>query len=347
MSPNWSLREELQLAALRWPIIILFILVGSLVGWFFSRLYPSPFHASSELYVGLDVYRALKDRNLPVRPETVNDYKNWQMDNLETLLLSQAIVHETLVELRKNDPYWNDIKAPQLAEMLKVNWRNAGSWFLVAEHPDPTFASQITSIWEKHALKAVHTAVEKSQQVLVLDARIQATAAELASIETRKVAFEEMANNLETWQNSLSTQPEQDSLEETIYIQGLSITPPLDLESNWKQVIETFPESGSTVDKYQTWSGIFEAVLHEELKTIDSQIQTQQQTLSDLEKRYGTTTKTSYGISANLIVESVTNATPEVHQIRTTSALILVGGFLGGVTWMAYWLASISMKRRE
>ena len=46
--------------------------------------------------MGLDVYRAMRDLNVPIEPEGANDYKNWQMEDLEFLLFSQPVMDNTL-----------------------------------------------------------------------------------------------------------------------------------------------------------------------------------------------------------------------------------------------------------
>jgi hypothetical protein len=87
---EWSFRDEILLITHRWPIILLFCLVGSLVGWIISFCSPSPHRATKELYVGLNVYRATEDRNAAehagIQFSNPNDYKNWQMANLNSLI---------------------------------------------------------------------------------------------------------------------------------------------------------------------------------------------------------------------------------------------------------------------
>jgi hypothetical protein len=65
-----------------------------------------------------------------------------------------------------------------------------------------------------------------------------------------------------------------------------------------------------------------------------------------LSEEYSQANSESLGLSANLVVESVTEAPPEISQPRTTSTLVLVGGLLGLFAWMAFWLGMIAMKKR-
>jgi hypothetical protein len=77
---EWVLREEIYRAAHRWPLIVLFILVGSLIGWGIAYLLPAPYQASEE--ITSNAYRAPEDRYVAEyagQNSHPDDYKHWQM----------------------------------------------------------------------------------------------------------------------------------------------------------------------------------------------------------------------------------------------------------------------------
>src|SRR3990172_5797038 len=121
---EWSFRDEALAATHRWHLIVLFCLVGGLAGWLVSLVLPSPHRATKELFVGLNVFRSADDRNavehagLPI--SSANDYKNWQMSSLNSVIFMDTVLDETLSRLRVVDPYWQNIGRQDLAEMLHV-----------------------------------------------------------------------------------------------------------------------------------------------------------------------------------------------------------------------------------
>lgn len=190
---EWSLRDELFAATHRWQVIVLCCLAGSLLGWLLSWIWPSPYQASKELFVGLNLSASTRT-GLSIQPPSMpvtsaNDYKNWQMASLNTVIFTDAVISETLDRLRTTDPYWNSINQGDLAAMLRVYWRNAGKWRLAAEHPSSLYAGQAVLAWETVVVEHVHRAVEQSQYAQQLDLQAQAAMASLAETEARLTAL--------------------------------------------------------------------------------------------------------------------------------------------------------------
>ena len=84
-------------------------------------------------------------------------------------------------------------------------WRNAGKWRLTANHPQARFARQAVRTWKETAVPFVQNTVEQSRQVLVLDAQIQATAAQQAQALARQSQVDNLSRVLQDWANSLET----------------------------------------------------------------------------------------------------------------------------------------------
>jgi hypothetical protein len=345
--PTWSLREEIQSTGLRWPVIVLFILVGCLLGLLLSWLLPAPFQATSDLYVGLDAYRALRDRSLPVRVETANDYKNWQMANLELVLFTQPVLEQTLIQLRQQDAYWETVGTDELLSMLDVFWRNAGRWSMVAEHPQSDRARQAVQAWEATSLEVIHNALQKSQQVLVLDARIQAASNEQARLTSRQAELIQAQEMLHRWVDIINQQPADEPLGDPLRRQGwISVGIPQPVPA-WESLSQAYPGLNAPVEEYADWAISADEVLSAELIGVEGKIEAQSLAVEKLSEEYSQANAQGLGLSANLVVESVTEAPPEISQPRTTSTLVLVGGLLGLFAWMAFWLGTIAMKKRK
>ncbi len=186
MTEDWSLRDEIFYAAHRWPVFGLFCLAGVLAGWLLALTLPSPYRATKELYVGINIYQADQDSNAAhfsgIQFYNADDYKNWQMANLNSLVYLDPILSQTHALLQEIDPYWETVSNAELAGMLHIYWRNAGKWRLVAEHPQPDRARQAVLQWETAVIDRVALAVEQSRQVMALNIQMQALAKQQAEV---------------------------------------------------------------------------------------------------------------------------------------------------------------------
>jgi hypothetical protein len=114
--------------------------------WLISRLLPANYRAASNLYIALNPYRTYEDANFlaNVNPEYTNldDYKNWQMAQLDSAVYLDDFMQVTLDRLKEQDQRWQDVDISQLRKMLRAEWRTAGNWSLVADTRDAELADQ-------------------------------------------------------------------------------------------------------------------------------------------------------------------------------------------------------------
>ena len=145
-----NLREEILKITHRWYLILIYLLVGALVGWGSSFIWPSPHRATLDLYVGLNAYRSPFDSYaVELSGQTfrmVDDYKNWQMEQLDELVRSDAYLDEVITRLGAQGFTW-DGSTHDFRKNLDVLWRNAGVWHLVVDTKDPEFAANAVEIW--------------------------------------------------------------------------------------------------------------------------------------------------------------------------------------------------------
>jgi hypothetical protein len=350
MDHSWSLREELTASSQRWYVVLIFIFIGVLVGAGISWLAPAPYQASSDIYVGLDVYRAMRDLNVPIEPEGANDYKNWQMEDLEFLLFSQPVLDSALKALRQEDPYWDDVNSNQMGAMLNLYWRNAGKWRLTANHPQARYARQAVIAWKETAVPFIQNAVEQSRQVLVLDAQIQATAAEQAQALACQSQVDNLSGVLQKWATTLS---------------GISSSDPLNEQSRWEfqdqlagaasglpapdgcglsgvtdiRLLAGGMPAGATASEFLVEIQRTLTILQAASGSQQAQANRLETTLAELKERYSTASQTSYSLSANLIIEDSSNSPPKIIRLRPTGQMILTGAILGLAAWMIHWLS--------
>ena len=257
MVEEWSLRDEIFYTAHRWPIFSLFCLAGAFLGFLVAFAWPSPYRATKELYIGLNIYQASEDSNAAqfsgIQFQNADDYKNWQMANLNSLVYMDAILDQMLLDLREVDAFWNTVTRQEIAQMLHVYWRNAGKWRLVAEHRDAKRAEQAVLFWEAAVINYVAQAIDQTQLVMTLDIQLQATAARQAEIIGQIGRVAQIQQELQKSQALLSSLP---AGQELVGENRWQIWFPVSQAASgpeWLAVLEAFPGEPAAVQKYRAW----------------------------------------------------------------------------------------------
>lgn len=326
----------------------LFCVLGSLLGWGVSLVWPTPQRATRELYVGLNVYNSSEGR---IRTEyagveivNANDFKNWQMASLNTLILTDEVIDATLARLRAADPYWEGVDRTALARSLDVYWRNAGKWRLVAEHPDPTRAGQAVTAWEEVVVERVHTAVLASQRAMVLDLQLQAIAQQRLVYHSQIERLGQVHKVMQQTLLELDARPADAPLDQEEHWKLWRQVGKLDLGHVWSVLLNSFPSQPAPASAYRGWlaqaAPLVEAELAD-LEELNDQLDQRQQAAA---AQFAEASQESLGLSATLDVDKISETRLERTVVRPTGKLMLAGSLLGLVVWFAFWLGSISLK---
>ena len=351
MKYELSLRDEILHISHRWPIIFSFCLIGVLIGWGVSLFWPTTHRASKEIYVGINPYQALTDRSASehasVQFNNPDDYKNWQMANLNVLIQTDWMIDETLSNLQIQDDYWKGASREDLARMLKVNWRNAGKWRLVAESDDPSRAAQALTVWHDTVIKNVQNAVGEAQNTLALDTQLQSFSSDQTRAISRLAELIQLRETVATHLRTASAwpedyQPSQDEHWELWYPVAQA-----DLEKAWEPLLDVFPIDGSPASSYIDWLIQTAIVLDQDIWTLEAQSKALQVQINETSARYKDASNKSFGLSGNLQVEKIRRRPPEQYAVRPTSLLILVGGILGLLLWIILWLGRAALKANQ
>lgn len=348
---QWSVREEVLASTHRWPIIMLYFLVGSLLGYGLALAWPSPQRATTELYVGLNVDQALQERNVSeaagIQFNYADDFKNWQMANLNLLVTMDETSRETLIRLREQDEYWLGVSREELSSMMYVYWRNAGRWRLVVQHSDPQRASQALVAWHELVLEKVRSAVLNAQDTLVLNSQLNSNAVAITQAAATSAALAQVRDSLQAWRATLSERPAGQPVDETEHWQVRAPVESAVLGPEWQSLLDPFPSLGAAAQDYIAWIDRGTVALEEKLKVLQAEIMTLEQEQGSLEQQYRRAAEKSRGFSANLVVEPVSGAGPSLSVLRPTGLMALLGGVFGLLVWVLVWLARITLKARR
>jgi hypothetical protein len=348
---EWSFRDEALAATHRWYLIVSFCLVGALAGWLISLVLPSPHRATKELFVGLNISRSADDRfavehaGLPIL--SANDYKNWQMSSLNSVIYMDSVLDETLSRLRLVDPYWRDVSRQELAEMLHVYWRNAGKWRLVAEHENPLYAAQAVIAWQDVIVEQVHTAVAQAQSALLISDEWKAIADRTAQAESQVAGLEQIRRELLDWRLDLSARPADQVLAESDRLLLRQLFDQAGNPDDWQSLLSTYPSAGSLNDAFIGWVDQALPLLEKQIRVSQARINMLDRWQTDLAASYTDATDDSLGLSAELLVQKISDRKLEQIAVRSTGIAILVGAAVGLIIWALVWLVTPALRKNS
>lgn len=336
---EWNLREEILEIAHSWLAIFIAFLVGSLLGWAVSYILPAPYRAESVLYVAYNadaVYR------------NPDDYKNWQLSELEIFIVSEPVLDATLKRLQAQDSYWQDLTTGDIRNNIHAYWRNAGKWRLVAEMKEPERAKQLVQAWQASVVEQVGESTSNAVIMLDLSAQIGALAAEKASLELRADEITGVKDALLTWRNE---------------IRGADGTVPLSTLDRWHlqaimasstslnpvmlSLIDQFPSSEAPSYKYINWIDQMISLLESELAVIEKRYGQIDLHGEELERKLNEASDASHELTAFLVVEPAFDDLPGVQRVRMSGQMALIGGFLGVLLWGIVWLGRPVRRARS
>lgn len=346
---EWRLSEEISRITHQWPVIVIFILVGSLLGGLIGYLLPSPYQASDVLYVGLDPYETIDDRyvNDFANFEFTNpdDYKNWQMSQLSLLVTSDSYLEETLVRLREQGTYWNEIDTQELKSMVAIFWRNAGRYRLVAKNMDPQLAEQAVITWRDVIIEKTNFAISKSRQLLQIGLQMKNNTRESGEASLQLAKLEEIKNGLFTWKKQILESGENRSVDELDRWRLLSLaTQAAGYDPSWKELLGNFPPSNGTSEDYNLWIDKLMVSIDMKYQIVQTQVDKVNREGADLQAQWENSLLDGQGLSAAFVIKELSDQPPDIEKIRSTSTSALIGGVIGLLIWALIMLARISKR---
>ncbi len=341
MLEDWNLRDYILTLTHRWHLVARAFLVGALLGWGASKLLPPTYRANLDLYVGIDAYRGPRDRYIVGVAQdefrNLDDYKNWNMEQLNELARGDDYLIAALAALQVEDPYWHDIAPADLHPMLRGSWRNAGRWHLAAEAENPEHAAQLVCAWAVVVNERVNTAIGHARQVVALDTRMVALADELAEMEQRQRLLTQIDLNLADFYEDVETSQVVD-----IYTRDRMLAQAAraaDWGAGWSLILEAIPAPQADDAAYLAWLSEVRALLQADLYDLPARINDLQVQYDRLAEDYAREAELSWALSANLSLGLPEEIAPAVEDIRPAGRLMLVGGFVAVLAWLLVELA--------
>lgn len=348
---NWNLRDEVLRITHQWHVIIAFALVGTLCGWGASIVWPSSYRATLDLYVGLNAYRSpYNDYAASLAGQSfrmVDDYKNWQMDQLKTLAQTDSYLEEVINRLKIQDPYWRDTTPDDFRNRVDILWRNVGEWHLVVEDDDPQHAVQAVETWGDVIMERVNKSIAHSKQVVALDIQLTNLMEHKIKSEMRLERLIYVEGQLSGVRVKLSSLSGDQIVPSTDHwnILGL-VSLVAEWDPIWDNLLDDAPRIGSTSQEYLEWLDGVQALIDEGITILPDHITRLNEQFVRLEEAYGVETENSAGLTSTLVIEKVSGETPVVETVVQKSDMMLSGGILGFFSWVIWGFARISRTRQ-
>ncbi len=349
---EWLLGEKILHLTHRWDIIFFLIFLGALIGWGVSFLWPSPYRATRDIYVGLNAYRFADDtyaESLSGQPfRLVDDYKNWQMEQLNDLVTTEDFFQETLDLLRENDPYWEVITPGEFRQMSMLMWRNVGEWHLIVEATNAERAEQAVLAWEETILSRINQGINHARQMVALDIEMNQLIENQQSLELRQEKLTFIREELSSLMDDLGSRPEGSfvSSREHSNLLGL-VAQAADWTPAWDRILDEAPRDGSTYGDILSWILNVEAMVGEELNILPEQISLIDQSIASLSDQYHEEAARSFGLASTLVIDGDETIATTIELVRPKGILILVGAIFGLTIWILWSFRTIQNWKKS
>ncbi|MCX8063220.1 MAG: hypothetical protein N3D16_11620, partial [Anaerolineales bacterium] len=336
---QWSWREDFFILAHRWYLWLILFLVGCCFGWIAAKLMPAPYRAEVDLGVFYQSDAVFRN---------VDDYKNWEMGQLQALILSDQLLNIVHQRLSENDPFWQTQSPADLRRRLHVYWRNAGVWHLVAEDRHPQRAVQLVRVWKAVILEEMARIAELTHQLKQIHAELLALGQAKVTAQQRLVELQAMSAILQNWQPwndpNLAHQPVPPLQRWRL----LELALRLDEHRQGETALATLlPGQDTAAKDYQHW-------VEQALVTIETQAQLLQDQLPFLEQRLNeTTTKynevaaASWYLSVYLGVDELNTEVKPPRAVRTEALAALIGGLSTLLAGLPIGLAYLQWRKEK
>jgi hypothetical protein len=328
---DWEPRTEILERAHRWPVILLFVLAGSLLGALLAAVMPTPYRAEAGLQVTY---------NADVHPRNPDDWKNWQMEQLDILIHSDEVVGETLSRMQTRDPVWEQTTLEELRLKLHTYWRNAGEWRLVAESPSGDQAEELVTTWEQVILEQLNQALEQARAALGLSTRMDAISATLVDLKLKTAELEGIQRALNRWKDSATSANVDQPLTS---LDRWQLTSQIARIAGWDRaglaLLEETPPENAPRSDYLPWVEKALVMTTQQMESIAPQSVQLQAEYDQLYAEQAVVLLASRGLTSYLTAEPLDRQEPPAKQVRSTAAMAFVGGILGFIAWCLWALA--------
>jgi uncharacterized protein involved in exopolysaccharide biosynthesis len=348
---SWKIRDEILRSVSQWYLILAMIIAGGLVGYLISYLVPSPYRATADIYVGIDVIRVNEmEHVIPLaeeEPLNLDDYKNWQLKQVADILTSSSVVGKTLNALKEGNSEWESISQSDLRDAMDIYWYDSGTWQMEITFPEKDLASTAVKTWIDTGHKTITDYLEISKSAAELDNQLWSVNTAIGRYKEKRASLKTFLSSGENWKTRLEDLDASSPLEENVLAEFNDWIRVYDEENSpWQVPKDGFPGSEQNAADYLIWLGEAISTAETALNEIQPAIDTLQSDREKILPDYHQSLEDSLGLSANLVLLPNTSEI-SVSPVHPTESLTLGGAFLGLMAWVLFAVFRIRNSREE
>lgn len=324
------------------------MLAGALLGWGAANWSSPQYRASAELYIGLHAYRAPEENNRNASSyydfRNLDDFKNWQLEQLNQFVRRDEIVAEVLTRLQAQDAAWAQVTPAELQAMLSPQWRTVGKWRLTVTAPTAPMAVQAAEVWRTVTLEALDEALQSAVQVMRLDVEMQAVTDQQVDLVRRAAVLTQAHTALENWRAAAAVSPDAPLSDlQRWQLQGI-VAQASTFSPLWQDLLDAFPTPNAPTDEMLTWCEAVLTAIEQEQASLPETQAALQAHFEALDAQYAAANAASHGFSRNLSLEGIASAPIEAQAVRASGAWMLTGTLLGALTALLIGLLALGME---
>ncbi len=327
---DWDLRRDILQFSHYWHITVLAFLLGSLIGVGLSYFVPVPYRAEAGLSITF---------NLDISPRNPDDFKNWFVEQLDVFIYSDPVIEKALATLRAQDASWEDVTLDELRASLHSYWRSAGKWRLVAEAPDAARAAAMVKAWEDAVLSSAADAIAHASRMQDLTSQYNHVVMLEQGTRTHTQELNQARLVLQSWLTAQEQSGSQAPLDTLQRWQLLSAAGRgIGLNAAEQSLLEQAPPTEAPASAYVAWAAQVLASLDLSLATLHAQqvdLISQREAIS---RRWNEALSNSGGLSAHMTITALPGADQPPKRLHTAAAAALIGGSVGVLVWVLFWL---------
>ena len=337
---TWKFRQELLEVIEMWQSLLLFVIIGGLLGFFGSQTLHQSFQAEADMFVGIDVHRVADMAHViplaKTEPLNLDDYKNWQLKQVADITESDQILQDTLKSLKSKDSRWEKEALSDFRQRVEIYWFDAGTWRLQVTHSEKRMAEEAVKTWREVSQKKLGELVSFGEKAAEAEEELRIYVASLSSLKKEIILLEVFLDEIEEWEVAVEQEQGQNLLSETIR-EELQVW----LRSYREgQGLDWLPSSVANSDSIRPedyLEGLLEIKklaesIYEPL-TLEQEILNERR--EELLEDYHQAQDRSLGLSGNLNLE-ILSTTPRIEKERNPGIVTLFSGGFGFLIWLIY-----------
>lgn len=326
---DWSPRDEFLALIRKWQLAAVIFILGTAAGWLTGYIWPARFEARAALKVHF---------NSDAIYLTPDDYKNWQVEELEDLALSEPVLEETLRRLQTAGGDWQDWSAEDLRAVGAPRWRNAGAWYLAAALPKADQAAELVDTWRSVLYETAIDALDHAAAFNTLDRRLDELMRQIGQADADIAQLKVYRTEIEAWL-ALPVSDDRKTSRAAVIAERLSRSIDLGII-----LVIDFPDSTGTPAARTTWAQAARTAVEEALTVRQATRTSLLETYTAISQEWLQEKTASRGLSAYLSITFPDPATVQIERQYRRGLLAVTGGLVAVLLWVS---AGLAFSRRR